>query len=72
METQPRIRVFVSHATADGAFATQLCGDLVALGVDVWMDSSHSKGGGETAHASRSIAPQEAGTKHGLCRGITR
>jgi putative transposase len=31
-----------------------------------------SSGRGETAHASQSLAPKEAGTKHVLCRGIKR
>lgn len=34
-------RVFVSHASSDVAFATNLGRDLRQLGADVWMDSSH-------------------------------
>ncbi len=34
-------RIFLSHATADSAFATKLAEDLRAFGVDVWLDSSH-------------------------------
>ncbi len=41
------LRVFISHATSDSAFAGRLATDLRNAGADVWLDSSHLTGPGD-------------------------
>ena len=35
------LRIFVSHATQDAAFAERLADDLRRTGADVWLDLTH-------------------------------
>ncbi len=50
------LRVFISHATSDSAFAERLATDLRDAGADVWLDSSHLTGPGDfVARISRAL-----------------
>ncbi len=41
------LRVFISHASADSAFAERLAADMRNAGADVWLDSTHLTGPGD-------------------------
>jgi hypothetical protein len=41
------LRIFLSHATDDTAFAERLADDLRSAGADVWLDTTHTGTGGD-------------------------
>jgi hypothetical protein len=55
------LRVFISHASADTAFAERLAGDLRSAGADVWIDATHllGTGGDFLARISRALADRD-------------
>lgn len=52
-------RVFISHASADAAFANHLADDLRRQGADCWLDSSHLGAGDFVARINAALAGRD-------------
>jgi hypothetical protein len=52
-------RVFLSHASADAAFANRMADDLRRMGADIWLDSSHIGSGDFVSHINAALAGRE-------------
>jgi TIR domain-containing protein len=53
-------RVFISHASADAAFANHLADDLRRLDADIWLDSSHMGAGDFISHINVALTDRDA------------